>query len=855
MLWRRREGKQLAALIGALLIGLGLSYFVAMTEDTRYEMTETIRERWQSDYDILVRPWSGRPGAVSTIERSLDLLEANHLSGIPGGISVADWRAIQEIPGVEVAAPLAVCGTVDGTVPFDTPYTPQEEGVYCVQSTFTYLGDLLPITGPVIRHYFAVGEGLREVMGSGACSGWSDIAGYAPLSYRQPVRLPLAAIDPVAEARLVGLDRAVSGRRLSSEFTPSFYQGPRDRQQCLELPVLVAAAPNTRQQVSIDVYRLPLSADRDTAATIRQGGRDWLETLPREPLGHFELDEVDFHQGLLAAADERDRGWSVSLRQPPGFLNYRRPGPEGELVIEPVGGSQDPKFGRRTTYRSRRELSLMPGPWVDEYDVPRLYCRVVGLYNVDRLDIGRDPLTELPLETYRPAEALLVRDPDGTPRPEPVKLTPTGFDLGLLTQPPLMLTNLDAARVLLGEHCISAVRVRVAGVEDMSEASRRRVEWVAKEIQARTGLCVDVTVGSSPTRREVFVAGRPKTETQAGISPLGYIELPFVQKNVHLTIVGELNRGNLAILGAVLLVAVLYAFTHAATDVYSRRRDMATQRALGWRSGHVLRQVVVSSLVFGGLAAAAGVGLSFFLADWGGLYVPWARLLLIAGVALFVYLVGSLAPGMAAARVSPLPAMTQGEAGGRMLWTPRGGRAYAGRTGASVWGLAAGGFLARWRRHLLTLACLGVATALLAAFVLVTVRLRGVLCSTFLGQFLIIEVGPRHLLTAVLCLGLAGLAVAELMSLNVSERRGELELLAALGWRPTTLRLLIAAEGALAGLAGGCLGVGLAVYALAAYYGAAAIGLIPPALAVLPVLVLTGFLGALLPALAVGGRL
>jgi len=497
----------------------------------------------------------------------------------------------------------------------------------------------------------------------------------------------------------------------------------------------------------------------------------------------------------------------------------------------------------------------LAGPWLDDATPPKpgVHYEMVGLFDVERLTTLRDPLTELPMETYRPAEGLLTRDAGGTPLSEPVVLHPTGNNRGLLTSPPIMLTNLGAARALYGDDCISAVRVRVQGARDMSEESRRRIEWVAKEIKARTDLRVDVTAGSSPARQEVFVAGLSATTGRDPIDPLGYVELPFVKKNVHVSIVRELNRGNLAILGIVLLVAVLNTLTHATTTVYSRLRDMATCRALGWRPSYVVWDVVAGSMVFGGLAAVVGVGLSFWLAEWSGLYVPYVRLLLIGAIAVGVYGLGSLWPGVGAGRVDPMVALTSGEAGGRTVLTPA-GHAPRVRVGGAVWGLVVGAFLARWRRNCLTLISLGVATALLAVFLLITLRMQGVMCGTLLGDFLILEITPRHVLTAVLCFGLAAVSVAELMSLSIVERRGELGLLLALGWRRSTLHLMIAGEGAVLGGVGGVIGAGLAVWALAFFYGVSPASLLLPAAAVILVPVLTGFVGALLPSLAAGTR-
>jgi len=851
---RPRRFALVLTLIGSLTVGLGLSYFVAMVEDTRAEMTGIVRERWQADYDIVVRPRKEMlRSAVDEIESSLNLLEANYLAAVPRGITLEQLDTIRSIPGVEVAAPVCMLGTsILGSCP-DTEFVPGEPGVYRLMVQRQY-SDGLKQSSSTDVSYYCVGEVFysatyRSRVRASRVTCKSDV--HSSLGYNDTLTVPLAAVDPEAEAQLVGLDRAVSGKYLTEAGKP--YQRTYRREDpgiYLDLPVIVRSTPNTNYEHHVRIERLQLEPDQVCIDRINDVGADWLDTLPGQTVASYRATESDIHSMLLEKLGDRTNLWKTSIVHKTGPLNYQEPGPGGELRVEPVTVTAVPRLGKQVQYRWTHGQNAVAAPWVYSSG-PHISISVLGLFDVDRLDVGRDPLTELPLETYRPAGGLLVRDSDGSPLAEPVRLRPVGYDLGLLTLPPLMLTTIDAARMLYGDDCISAVRVRVEGAATMSEEARRKIEWVAKEIFARTGLKVDVTIGSSPTRREVIVAGN-----EGSIPPLGYVELPFVEKNVHITIFDELNRGNLAVLAAVLLVAVLYAFAHAVAAVYGRLRDLATCRALGWRPGHIIGDTVCGSLVWGGLAALVGVGLSLVLAAWGGLHPPYGRLGLIGLTAVGVFAVGALFPALGASRVHPMLTMAAGEAGGRNPWTSGPGDDHRARVGggASVFALVAGAFFGRWRRHLLTLLTLAVASSLLAAFILVTVRLRGVLCGNLLGEYLILEIGPRHTWTAVLCLGLAGLAVAELMSLNVSERRGELELLAALGWRPTTLQLLIAAEGALAGLAGGCLGVGLAVYALAAYYGAAAVGLIPPALAVLPVPVLTGFLGALLPALAVGGR-
>jgi len=726
-------------------------------------------------------------------------------------------------------------------------------GLYRLKLTRTYLGGPEPKRVTDFQ-YRATGEGFEGLIDS-----LESQPGNSLLRTRHIV-LSLAAVDPAAEAELVGLNEAVSGQQLPERYYPLTGCSPRyDPNTYLQIPVLLRRAPAYRFNERLEAFLLPLPATEQSRRRIENEGVELLNRLEGEPVAATEFSEANIYPLVLRELMSSEQGYKTYLNYKAGPVNYAvGPSDGSKITVEPVGVVHTPYFGTEVLYRwpyMIARLEPAPGQWLKDerghHDgCPHVKLKVVGLYEVERLDMGRDPLNELPMETYRPADGLLVRTPQGTPLPEPVKLTPIGVDLGLLTLPPLMLTTLDVARVLYGDDCISAIRVRVAGAAELSEASQRRIEWVAKEIVARTGLRVDVTTGSSPTYREVFIAGLECEEENVDIPPLGYVRLPFVKKNVAITIYRELNRGNLAILGAVLLVAMLSVLTQSAVSVYSRLTELATCRALGWRPVHVVRDVVFGALGLGALAAATGVVLSLGLSRWSGFYQPGARLLLIAGIAVGIYGLGSLIPGLQAQRVAPILAMATGEAGEKRALTLQGRGGGRARAGASVAGLALGAVLGRWRRLLLTLFTLAGATALLQAFLLVTVRLKGILCGSLLGDFIIVEIGPRHLLLAILCLGLAAVAVSQILGLNIAERRSELRLLTALGWPSSGVRLMIAGEGGLLGLVGGLAGSALAVGLLSAYYGITVLSLLPPALALLPVPVVTAFLAALVPALA-----
>lgn len=63
---------------------------------------------YRSAYDILVRP----TGSVTGLERSRGLVRPKYLSGIFGGISLRQYRTVEHLPGVAVAAPIAMIGYI-----------------------------------------------------------------------------------------------------------------------------------------------------------------------------------------------------------------------------------------------------------------------------------------------------------------------------------------------------------------------------------------------------------------------------------------------------------------------------------------------------------------------------------------------------------------------------------------------------------------------------------------------------------------------------------------------------------------------------------------------------------------------
>ena len=66
----------------------------------------TLEADSRAAYDLLVRP----AGSVSAAERRGGLVSSTAMSSIDGGITLAQWHEIEQIPGVSAAAPVAVVG-------------------------------------------------------------------------------------------------------------------------------------------------------------------------------------------------------------------------------------------------------------------------------------------------------------------------------------------------------------------------------------------------------------------------------------------------------------------------------------------------------------------------------------------------------------------------------------------------------------------------------------------------------------------------------------------------------------------------------------------------------------------------
>jgi putative ABC transport system permease protein len=316
-----RRARTLALLLGILVATTSFTVLTGTSESQRLEVRGTVARNFRGDYDVLVRP----RGARTAPERRVGDVQPGFASGQFGGIHLAQWRAIERIPGIEVGAPIANLGYVVGTAVVRVPLSRRATagpGRVLLRVDATWRADrgLTRIPEPPSFVYVtpdrlsrAPGPGssqigtyanlslrehvphrarpalvctsdlhsdemqldgpfawrMRSQLGCFSRRSGNGRIGVAPLAAGRPrselrwsIPLLLTAVDPSQEARLTGLGRAlVSGRGLR-EADRVHPSGPLGGFRIPLMPVLASARPPIDEQADVSVRRLPPSAAR-----------------------------------------------------------------------------------------------------------------------------------------------------------------------------------------------------------------------------------------------------------------------------------------------------------------------------------------------------------------------------------------------------------------------------------------------------------------------------------------------------------------------------------------------------------------------------------------------------------------
>lgn len=920
----RRSSRNIILLVGLLAVSSGLSTYVAADQNATVRASATLDEHWRGTYDILVRP----KDAVQATEREHGVVESNYLSAASSGITVQQWKAIEKIGGVEVAAPVSTIGYLRnayGRITLDVP--PQtESSLYkfsmVVTSTNGYrdvglhqyekylLIGSSSITNAttsqaldaLVRDVDLVNVGVGAIMPDGSVNAW---VATPPIIWTL-----VAGIDPSAERRLTGLDAAIVERRylpdndgVTTAKVGETYWGDKadalDRHQDAangrinpdgpDLPIISASSTYAALPATVQVDKLEMLSDEELSVlreTMQQAyleanspdyvpvpgqlphveaQQEFLENLGRPVLQRlvdtfFDLGSVlrpmserplniSIYPGKspLQTDAEVVQGESKGLEKSysPGSVTYEPHSAnfatDGMLTLAAVPKMDSQTIISLTGETAFRSLSpstpamLKPG-WdanIKARNKSPYTFHEIGSYDLSKLPASitnPDPLTYVPLGIYQPPLVSLVRDANGDPLPGgPVPLRPTINPASFIPGPPLAFTNIAGACFFRGESCIDAIRVRVAGIDQYTPQNVRKVEEVAQRIIQSTGLHVDIVAGSSPQKVLVYIPGSP----DGTVPPLGYVEEPWTTLGAAAAISSGIDQASISMLAAVGIAGLLYLMGQSLLSTLALRRELALLGAVGWRRRHISLLVLGEAAVLGLLGGLCATVLAVLIAAGLGLAAPISQALLVGLAVLLLYVLASIGPSLWIVRQPVAELLQRGEValpvrGPRSFSTVLSGLRFT-RQKEKAGSIPFGGAglrsltLFAWRnllrrrvRTLLAVGSIAIASTLLMLLFAALLALGGTLQVTLLGQFMNLQVQPYHLIMVGSALSVGVLAVADHLAMGVLERRHELALLQAIGWRKAAVQWSILLEGLLIGLIGGL--VGLVVTVVAAVF-------------------------------------
>lgn len=855
---RHRAGRSAILALGVALAAASVVVLTGAARTSQVQVTGTVEANFRSAYDIVVRP----TGTKTSLESKRGLVQGNYLSGIYGGISMRQYHQIAELPGVEVAAPVANLGYLlvpqRVVVDLDNVLTDDPVQIFRITSSVSADGGLSRYPGETAYVYFTRQHRFvqdkpynapQEVVNGkrlDVCDtfwrhpdypkgqpifhpeqkwGMTCFSARTPdvrrheflqdavppgtvgnaLSFVFPVQV--AAIDPVAEQRLVALAEATtSGRPLTAKDEVRWVES---KGKWPTAPVIASTRTFVHDSLDIRIERLELPPAQRVPRLMaaKQEAYPFLTSAESEPVSTQTVTAESIWPDFLK-----------DYRREPQFIHdyySAKPVtyvPRGEdLRVLPVTGNrklyQERPSGGSVNYvpvdsadtqvrKVVRHLATnFIADTVDSDGIAKL--QVVGTYDPQLLR-GFSALSEVPLTSYRPPD---VRIRYGAGDVTGQRLWPDRNLGGYITQPPVLLTTLKGMDAFsqsrwptspqFGSHqLISSIRVRVADVTGIDAASQARIQRVALGIHRSTGLDVDVTMGSSPAPQTVHLPagqyGRPALT----------VEEYWVKKGVAVTILEAVDRKSAALLGLMGLVCALFVANGATAAMRARRPQFGVLACLGWSSGRLFGAAVAELVALGVVGGLVGLGAAVLAADALDVaLLPAVVAWVIPGTVALSALAGMFAAARAA-RVTPADAVRPSAAGAH--------RARGGVRG--VLGLALRGLARVPGRTAVSALALAITVAALTVLLAVTLAFKGTVAGSLLGAAVIFEVSAADYLAVAVTALLGAAVVGETLSLEVRERAPELAALSATGWRDSRLARLLGYEGIGIGLLGSVVG-------------------------------------------------
>lgn len=899
-LWHRR-GRSLALLAGIAAATAAFAVFTANADTQRLVVRGKIAHNFRGSYDILVRP----RGTETPIERSERLVRDNYLSGIFGGITTAQYHRITRIPGVAVAAPIAMIGYVLQPVSITFNLTRDlsraAHQLFAVQVTRSTDRGLVHLTDQrgyvyttrnVIRPpgngqpFSASTEFLRSgrratvcpetVRANGSTASpfgqsergiafcWSSKTGFYGVGWRGYgirkhglgffIRFPfpflLAAIDPAAEAQLDGVSKTmVSGRYLRAGDKPQTENVSGVART--GVPVIVSTRPYMDDRDQVTVRELSAAAAQAMAQdrtlhevdrTLSRGGQGSI--VLRQPV---ELARA--YRGLLQAITHRQIAvvqnyWSS------GAVRYRQLGPR---TVAPI-----PVSNPLSVWRSDYMQTGVTDPPIDSSLTAfrPLHPHVGVGENVSTIQLpslravgtfdpaklpGFSPLSRLPQETYNPPVATPA-NARTTRLLHGQDLLPDGNLAGYLQTPPLMLTDLNSISAFTNHAVFPKANARAP-----ISAIRVRVAHVhGDDALGRERIRVVAQDIEQDTHLQVDIT--------AGSSPTPVrVDLPGTARAPALQLTERWVEKGVAeailsaldrqslVLFALILVVCALFVYNAAAAGIQARRVQFGVLKSLGWGDRELFALIVGEQATVGIVAGM-IG--------AAIAIPISR-----AAGFHPTTAHALLAIPAAVLLAVLAALIPAIRAARMAPTaalrPPVLPAGHGWRVRSVAQLALINVARAPVRSLLAIASLTLGVGALTVLIATTDVFHNTLTGSLLGSAISLQVRGSDYAAVVVIVVLATAGIADVLYLNTRERAPELATLQATGWSDAALMRLVGVEALWLGLAGSAIGAGLGVLGTSIFAGALPDSLIVVALIAAAAGTVVATLAAVAPTVAI----
>ncbi len=848
---QRQRGKNILVSSGFLLAACGLVLLSATTNTVDLQGTQAISQNWRPTYDLVVVPSQTAIAGQQTVPSDV-------LSGYNGGISMTQYEQIKTLPGIAIAAPIAYIGYFNLPTPAIHIYNDSASPGYYreVWTQTSYNGQHKIVEQQITSFIFLDGSNACHFAPSDAAA-WrrynERVAAYAKQGieyacasygnnvsfYAQHIspiteKFLLAAIDPTAENLLVHLGASINkGRMLTEQDTAQVVsQGSTiygQKSYSYQFPILINAQLPSQTTTHLSYARL-LTGTLTPDQVTKQGGVQYLKTLH---------DQQRFlNQDIPPAANSYDEfsninlewdghAWTTDISGPQaGNAVFSYPYQPSSLTYQTASGpteNTDPAYKLLPTGTQGPEVTFR------NLNTPRNIQKPSANAVVDYLDqpIGQfagaqltaqfnNPLNWLPENTYTVPPGVLRYDAQGRSI-APVTMLPTANTAGYVIQPPLALTTLKAAEHLLGDNFINAIRIRVSGVEQANQESWMRIQQVAAQIEQKTHLRVLVTLGSSPKPVLVFVPGLKKGKLGAtqDIAPVGWVEERWIFIGASIHFLQQLSLIRILLLGAVLGVCLCYFQVSLSALESAQRREFTLLSALGWRPWQPAFLFLIQALVLALLGGTIGLLLGLLATIFLKVTPLWPVVFGTLPVMLGLAALSALAPLRRLGRLQPAKIVERDASFPPSSHVGR-RRRLPGSGSISLGSLSVHNLTRAYTRTLITGSTLFLSAALLVLMINSILSLRQQLSGSLLGDFVLLQTAIPQLAGCLVAVMLAFLSVADLLLLQVRERRHEVGLLQAVGWQARHVQRLFVREGimlaALSTLPGVLVAQGLLVF-------------------------------------------